>query len=92
MTDSTPPSSGTTSALAGDKKEAAQVAIKVAKTGWAWTKKAAAFLWPRVKKGGKFVAEKVDDQMDKIVDSINQPKQHSAISDQQPDHKSQDGK
>lgn len=56
-----------------DAQRLAEQGKKAAAKAWEWTKKAAAFAWPRIRKGAKVVAEKVDGEMDRIVESINQP-------------------
>lgn len=84
MTDTTtPPASGTPSTNGAgpksgiDANHLAEEGKKVALKAWEWTKKAAAFAWPRVKEGAKVVSEKVDAEMDKIIESVNHP-QHPA--------------
>lgn len=79
MSDPTPPASG--SAPAGGKPafDAAHLAEegkKVAAKAWEWTKKATAFAWPKLKHGAKVVSEKVDAEMDKIIESVNHPAHH----------------
>jgi hypothetical protein len=84
MTDTTtPPASGTpstngTSPKPGiDPNHLAEEGKKVAVKAWDWTKKAIAFAWPKVKQGAHVVSEKVDAEMDKIIESVNHP-QHTA--------------
>lgn len=87
MSDPTPPASG--SAPAGgkpgfDAEHLAEEGKKVASKAWEWTKKAAAFAWPKVKEGAKVVSKKVDAEMDKLIDSVNHPEHKEGQPSAQP--------